>query len=85
MYGTAEIHGSNGPNGEICIIPFKNENIAVQLKTNDGDAEPRTLSSVPDLIAVLDARSGRGIGAMFEYRSVSEEPPRSTPHTAREL
>jgi DUF917 family protein len=45
-------------------IPFKNENIMAEYE-NDG--EKRVIASVPDLIAVLDAGTGRALGVP-EYR-----------------
>jgi DUF917 family protein/N-methylhydantoinase A/oxoprolinase/acetone carboxylase beta subunit len=45
-------------------IPFKNENIIAE---HDNDGEKRVIASVPDLIAVLDAGTGRALGVP-EYR-----------------
>ena len=72
MYGLAEIRGHDEKDQTVCRIPFKNENIAVQLQRSQ-DEKVETLVSVPDLIAVLDRHTGRGLGAMFEYRSVRDD------------
>ena len=45
-------------------IPFKNENIMAK---HDGERDKRVIVSVPDLIAVLDAGTGRALGVP-EYR-----------------
>jgi DUF917 family protein/N-methylhydantoinase A/oxoprolinase/acetone carboxylase beta subunit len=45
-------------------IPFKNENIMAE---HEYDGEKRVIASVPDLIAVLDAGTGRALGVP-EYR-----------------
>jgi DUF917 family protein len=47
-------------------IPFKNENIIASHTSPDG--ETKTIASVPDLICVLDAASGRALGVPeFKY------------------
>jgi DUF917 family protein len=45
-------------------IPFKNENIMAE---HESEKEKRVIASVPDLIAVLDAGTGRALG-IPEYR-----------------
>jgi DUF917 family protein len=45
-------------------IPFKNENIMAE---HDDEKDKRVIASVPDLIAVLDAGTGRALGVP-EYR-----------------
>jgi DUF917 family protein/N-methylhydantoinase A/oxoprolinase/acetone carboxylase beta subunit len=45
-------------------IPFKNENIMAE---HENEKEKRVIASVPDLIAVLDAGTGRALGVP-EYR-----------------
>ncbi|KZT59564.1 hypothetical protein CALCODRAFT_516015 [Calocera cornea HHB12733] len=53
-----------GPN-DILRIPFQNENIAAYLDKADGTRE--ILTSVPDLVSVLDSQSGSNLGTP-EYR-----------------
>jgi DUF917 family protein len=45
-------------------IPFKNENIMAE---HENESQKRVIASVPDLIAVLDAGTGRALGVP-EYR-----------------
>lgn len=51
--------------GGFLKIPFKNENIYAEHATTDGSKE--IIATVPDLISVLDAGSGRALGVP-EYR-----------------
>ncbi|KZO91644.1 hydantoinase/oxoprolinase [Calocera viscosa TUFC12733] len=53
-----------GPN-DLLRIPFQNENIAAYLDKPDGTRE--ILTSVPDLVSVLDSQSGSNLGTP-EYR-----------------
>ncbi|PNP47849.1 hypothetical protein TGAMA5MH_00901 [Trichoderma gamsii] len=79
LYGECVIEGEgrDGFNGHV-VIPFKNENIAA-IKTSPRN-EPtesialdsevpqgEVLAVVPDLVAVLDAEDGEGIGTQ-DYR-----------------
>lgn len=67
-YGVVEIDGvlsSDGSKATVSI-PFKNENAYVEA-VEAGQKEVRVLASVPDLIAVLDAETGQGLGTP-EYK-----------------
>lgn len=79
LYGECIIEGESkdGFNGHI-IIPFKNENIAAikispsnepieSLPLGSEDRQGEILAVVPDLVAVLDAEDGEGIGTQ-DYR-----------------
>lgn len=79
LYGECLIEGEGGDsfNGHV-VIPFKNENIAA-IKTSPSNEPTESLSFdsehlqgevlavVPDLVAVLDAEDGEGIGTQ-DYR-----------------
>ena len=68
-YGVLEIEGMETTRGAAvkttCRIPFKNENALAELGPVDG--KWKTLVTVPDLIAVLDAETGQGL-TVPEYR-----------------
>ncbi|KAL4758794.1 uncharacterized protein BDW70DRAFT_169933 [Aspergillus foveolatus] len=65
-YGVLEVDGSLPDGTKVLIrIPFKNENAFVEAVLPSG--ESRILASVPDLIAVLDAETGAGLGTP-EYK-----------------
>ena len=51
--------------GGTLSIPFMNENLIAQHHTPDGDV--KVIASVPDLITVLDAQSGKALG-IPEYK-----------------
>ncbi|KAL4805120.1 hypothetical protein BDV18DRAFT_161517 [Aspergillus unguis] len=65
-YGVLEIDG-HLPDGTPAVlnVPFKNENAYVEARLKNG--EKKMLASVPDLIAVLDAETGAGLGTP-EYK-----------------
>ncbi|KAL4999449.1 hypothetical protein BDV10DRAFT_184342 [Aspergillus recurvatus] len=65
-YGVLEVDGKL-PDGTKAVlkVPFKNENAFVEAILPSGDS--RILASVPDLIAVLDAKTGAGLGTP-EYK-----------------
>ncbi|KAL4982921.1 hypothetical protein BDW68DRAFT_182082 [Aspergillus falconensis] len=65
-YGVLEVDGKL-PDGTKAVleVPFKNENAFVKAVLPSG--ESRILASVPDLIAVLDAETGAGLGTP-EYK-----------------
>ncbi|RAK96822.1 hydantoinase/oxoprolinase [Aspergillus ibericus CBS 121593] len=66
-YGVLEVDGrlSDGSTATM-NIPFKNENAYVEAVLHDG--EKKILASVPDLIVVLDAETGAGLGTPeFKY------------------
>jgi DUF917 family protein len=65
-YGVLEVDGGLPDGTKVIIrIPFKNENAFVEAVLPTG--ESRILASVPDLIAVLDAETGAGLGTP-EYK-----------------
>ncbi|KAL7917592.1 hypothetical protein ACQKWADRAFT_324507 [Trichoderma austrokoningii] len=79
LYGECIIEGEGGGsfNGYI-VIPFKNENIAAiktslsddsaeMFSSDSEDPQGEVLAVVPDLVAVLDAEDGEGIGTQ-DYR-----------------
>jgi DUF917 family protein len=79
LYGECVIEGEGGDsfNGHV-VIPFKNENIAAiktslsnettdSLPLDSDDLQGEVLAVVPDLVAVLDAEDGEGIGTQ-DYR-----------------
>ncbi|KAF9890511.1 hypothetical protein FE257_005916 [Aspergillus nanangensis] len=60
-YGVVEIDGTLADGTKSIIkVPFKNENAFVEAIGEDGAS--RVLASVPDLIALLDAETGAGLG-----------------------
>ncbi|KAJ5720947.1 uncharacterized protein N7483_008881 [Penicillium malachiteum] len=64
-YGVLEVEGTlNDSTMALIKIPFKNENAFVEAVC---DGESRILASVPDLIAVIDAETGSGLGTP-EYK-----------------
>ncbi|KAL4794039.1 hypothetical protein BDV19DRAFT_379703 [Aspergillus venezuelensis] len=65
-YGVLEVDGilEDGTKA-VLKVPFKNENAFVEALLPNG--ETRILASVPDLIAVLDAETGAGLGTP-EYK-----------------
>ncbi|KAJ5634381.1 hypothetical protein N7528_002223 [Penicillium herquei] len=64
-YGVLEVEGTLSDSTKALIkIPFKNENAFVEAVC---DGESRILASVPDLIAVIDAETGSGLGTP-EYK-----------------
>ncbi|KAL3477642.1 hypothetical protein BJX99DRAFT_123004 [Aspergillus californicus] len=65
-YGVLEVDGKlNDGTTAVLKVPFKNENAFVEAALPNG--ETRVLASVPDLIAVLDAETGAGLGTP-EYK-----------------
>ncbi|KAL4934878.1 hypothetical protein BDV06DRAFT_208116 [Aspergillus oleicola] len=65
-YGVLEVDGSlEDGTKAILKVPFKNENAFVEALVPTG--ETKILASVPDLIAVLDAETGTGLGTP-EYK-----------------
>jgi DUF917 family protein len=65
-YGLLEVDGTLKDGTKAVLkVPFKNENAFVEAVLPNG--ESRILASVPDLIAVLDAETGSGLGTP-EYR-----------------
>ncbi|KAK1237247.1 hypothetical protein MKX08_002872 [Trichoderma sp. CBMAI-0020] len=79
LYGECVIEGEGGDsfNGHV-VIPFKNENIAAikrspssgpieSLLSDSEHVQGEVLAVVPDLVAVLDAEDGEGIGTQ-DYR-----------------
>ncbi|RAH59458.1 hydantoinase/oxoprolinase [Aspergillus piperis CBS 112811] len=66
-YGVLEVDGRLSDGRKATLnIPFKNENAYVEAVMEDG--ETRILAAVPDLIVVLDAESGAGLGTPeFKY------------------
>lgn len=65
-YGVLEVDGSLKDGTKALIkVPFKNENAFVEAALPDG--QTRILASVPDLIAVIDAETGAGLGTP-EYK-----------------
>lgn len=65
-YGVVEVEAVLMDESKAIIsIPFKNENAYVTAVLSSG--EKRLLASVPDLIAVLDAETGQGLGTQ-EYK-----------------
>lgn len=64
-YGVLEVDGTLNDGTKATInIPFKNENAFVEAVS---DGESKILASVPDLIAVIDAETGAGLGTP-EYK-----------------
>lgn len=64
-YGVLEVDGTLSDGSKALIkIPFKNENAFVEAVSN---GESKVLASVPDLIAVIDAETGAGLGTP-EYK-----------------
>ncbi|KAJ5093820.1 hypothetical protein N7456_009681 [Penicillium angulare] len=64
-YGVLEVEGTLRDGSKALVkIPFKNENAFVEAVL---DGETKILASVPDLIAVIDAETGAGLGTP-EYR-----------------
>ncbi|KAJ5287362.1 hypothetical protein N7478_003048 [Penicillium angulare] len=64
-YGVLEVEGTLRDGSKALIkIPFKNENAFVEAVSNE---ETKILASVPDLIAVIDAETGAGLGTP-EYK-----------------
>lgn len=64
-YGVLEVDGTLGDGTKAVMkIPFKNENAFVEAISN---GESKILASVPDLIAVIDAETGEGLGTP-EYK-----------------
>ena len=64
-YGVLEVEGALSDGTKAVIkIPFKNENAFVEAVC---DGESKILASVPDLIAVIDAETGAGLGTP-EYK-----------------
>lgn len=79
LYGECVIEGEGGDsfNGHV-VIPFKNENIAAiktsprnepteSIALDSEELQGEVLAVVPDLVAVLDAEDGEGIGTQ-DYR-----------------
>ncbi|PWY89682.1 DUF917-domain-containing protein [Aspergillus sclerotioniger CBS 115572] len=66
-YGVLEVDGRLRDGSKATMdIPFKNENAFVEAVLDGG--EKRVLAAVPDLIAVLDAETGAGLGTPeFKY------------------
>ncbi|PWY62224.1 hydantoinase/oxoprolinase [Aspergillus eucalypticola CBS 122712] len=66
-YGVLEVDGRLSDGRKATLnIPFKNENAYVEAVMEDG--ETKILAAVPDLIVVLDAESGAGLGTPeFKY------------------
>ncbi|OJJ76688.1 hypothetical protein ASPBRDRAFT_170896 [Aspergillus brasiliensis CBS 101740] len=66
-YGVLEVDGRLSDGRKATLnIPFKNENAYVEAVLEDG--EKKILAAVPDLIVVLDAESGNGLGTPeFKY------------------
>ncbi|KAL4947503.1 hypothetical protein BDW69DRAFT_190144 [Aspergillus filifer] len=65
-YGVLEVDGALEDGTKALLkVPFKNENAFVEALLLNG--ETRILASVPDLIAVLDAETGAGLGTP-EYK-----------------
>jgi DUF917 family protein len=66
-YGVLEVDGKLSDGAKAIIkIPFKNENAYVEASGQDGGSST-ILASVPDLIAVIDAETGAGLGTP-EYK-----------------
>lgn len=66
-YGVLEVDGKLSDGTKAIIkIPFKNENAYVEASGLDG-GNSTILASVPDLIAVIDAETGAGLGTP-EYK-----------------
>lgn len=64
-YGVLEVDGTTTDGTKALIkVPFKNENAFVEAIS---DGQSRILASVPDLIAVIDAETGAGLGTP-EYK-----------------
>jgi len=64
-YGVLEVDGTLKDGTKAVIkIPFKNENAFVEAVSN---GESKILAAVPDLIAVIDAETGEGLGTP-EYK-----------------
>ncbi|KAJ5387880.1 hydantoinase/oxoprolinase [Penicillium cosmopolitanum] len=64
-YGVLEVDGTTRDGTKALIkIPFKNENAFVEAIS---DGQSKILASVPDLIAVIDAETGAGLGTP-EYK-----------------
>ncbi|KAJ5125729.1 hypothetical protein N7448_005046 [Penicillium atrosanguineum] len=64
-YGVLEVDGTLSDGTEATIkVPFKNENAFVEAVSG---GESKILASVPDLIAVIDAETGEGLGTP-EYK-----------------
>lgn len=64
-YGVLEVEGALSDGTKAVIkIPFKNENAFVEAVC---DGESKIVASVPDLIAVIDAETGAGLGTP-EYK-----------------
>ncbi|PYI01452.1 hydantoinase/oxoprolinase, partial [Aspergillus sclerotiicarbonarius CBS 121057] len=66
-YGMLEVDGRLSDGSKATMhIPFKNENAFVEAVLDGG--EKKILAAVPDLIAVLDAETGAGLGTPeFKY------------------
>ncbi|CAL5868781.1 uncharacterized protein PFLUO_LOCUS3008 [Penicillium psychrofluorescens] len=65
-YGVLEVEGTlQDGTKAILSVPFKNENAFVEAVTSDG--AKKILAAVPDLIAVIDAETGAGLGTP-EYK-----------------
>ncbi|RDW92739.1 uncharacterized protein DSM5745_00061 [Aspergillus mulundensis] len=65
-YGVLEVDGKLPDGTKATLkVPFKNENAFVEAVLTSG--ESKILASVPDLIAVLDAETGAGLGTP-EYK-----------------
>ncbi|KAJ5090045.1 hypothetical protein N7532_008729 [Penicillium argentinense] len=64
-YGVLEVEGTTSDGAKVLIkVLFKNENAFVEAVV---DGESKILASVPDLIAVIDAETGAGLGTP-EYK-----------------
>ncbi|KAJ5899423.1 hypothetical protein N7495_004167 [Penicillium taxi] len=65
-YGVLEVDGTLSDGSKALIkVPFKNENAFVEAVAN---GEAKILASVPDLIVVIDAETGAGLGTPeFKY------------------
>lgn len=65
-YGVLEVKGTlSGGSRALIKVPFKNENAFVEAISPQGNVS--ILASVPDLIAVIDAETGAGLGTP-EYK-----------------
>jgi DUF917 family protein len=64
-YGVLEVDGTTSDGSKALIkVPFKNENAFVEAIS---DGQSKILAAVPDLIAVIDAETGAGLGTP-EYK-----------------